>query len=494
MTATASRLRAVPAPDPTLAPGAADDAETGLAFLAGRILANAGWLVAAQVVAGVTQFLRSALLARHLGPEAYGHWGFALAFVSFFLSAADLGLSTIGVRDLARGERAAGYYGTAAILKLAISLVFVGFLAAVEPLVNHDPQTRLLIYLLGAGMLTSSLTLVLQAVVRAHERMGIEALVTSIQSVVLLAAIAALVALEASVIVLAGAYLAVSCAALLAMGLIVAFRFLPRGLHFDAEIARRLLRDLWPVAAAMMTTAVYYYFDRVMMGALGQQTQIGWYTAAYAPALWVTGMVAMIRAAFLPAQSRAVAGPGPRPLLRYYGKVSLGLGLPIAVGGALVAKPLMVAMYGQAYGPGAFAMLVLNVTAGVMFASSFYGSNLLVRDRQRIYLVGVFLGAIVNVALNVVLLPRFSLNGAAVATLAAECTVLVFMAADSRALLPLRDAWGMARGPLLASAVMAAVLLLIAGWVPLGVSVGAAAAVYMAAAWRFRIASGEVTA
>src|SRR3990170_1450745 len=65
-------------------------------------LRSVGWLVAAQMVSSGLQFPLSILIARHLGAEDYGRWGFALAFVSLLAVLADFGFSVIVMRDLAR--------------------------------------------------------------------------------------------------------------------------------------------------------------------------------------------------------------------------------------------------------------------------------------------------------------------------------------------------------------------------------------------------------
>ncbi len=391
------------------------------------LVSNTGWLLASQAVFGVGQFARSAMIARYLGPEQYGHWGYAVAFVSLFFVFADLGLSTLAVRDLARGEKAGPYLGTAAVLKLGASVALFALLFAVEPLANSQPEARALVYLMGAQTLFASANLLVQAVFRAAERMHIEAAINIAQSVALIGVIALLIAGGASATDLALAYLVASAFAAGASLAVLVRGFLPRDLRFDAAIARRLGGDLWPVGTALALTSVYYFADRLIMGALGQAEALGWYTAAYAPVLWISGLVGVLRGAFMPAQTRALSGRGGSDVLRLYRRVSLVCGVGVALGGLVFAGVFLELAYGASYLPGAFALRLLSLTAGVMFLSSCYGSDLLVLGRQRLYLAGVGLGAAINIALNLVLIPSFSLDGAATATLVSEAVVMAFM-------------------------------------------------------------------
>jgi O-antigen/teichoic acid export membrane protein len=145
-----------------------------------------------------------------------------------------------------------------------------------------------------------------------------------------------------------------------------------------------------------------------------------------------------------------VQGTDPRPFLRFYGSVSLILGVPVALGGVLLARDVIVTVYGPDYASGIFAFQVLCLTAGLMFLSSMYGSQLPLLGRQRLLLVDVCAGAAVNVALNLILVPTHSLDGAAVATLAAELVVFVLMVYQNRDFLGIRELAHSASSPFVA--------------------------------------------
>lgn len=451
------------------------------------LLFNTGWLVGAQVAWGVAMFVRSAVIARHVGAVAYGHWGFALAFTSFFATAADFGLSTLATRDLSRGARPGPYLGTVGAIKVALTAAVFALLVALEPLVNDSAEARALVYILGAQLLVASGTLILQCSFRASGKMALEAAVTSVHAFVSVGVVAALAAGGAAVTEIAAASLAVTVVVFLVCGALALRILRPLAFEFQMELAKALVRETWPLGVAMLTTAVYYYFDRVIMGALGQAEELGWYTAAYAPALWSSGIVSMLRAAFLPAQSRAYAsGRQKRALMRLYGSYSLAFGLPVAAGGFVLAEPLLVFVYGAEYAGGTFALRVLSLTAGAMFLSSYFGSHLLVSGRQREYLAGVAIAAVVNVVLNLALIPRFSLDGAAAATLAAETAVFAFMASRTGGM-GRQEILMTAARPATAALALVGVLLAVHPAAPLPLTIVLAAAAYAALVWRLGV-------
>jgi len=435
------------------AASAAHVIDDNLASVKKQVAINLGFLTAGQAAIAVCQFLRLALLARYLGPIAYGEWNGALALVTLLAALADFGLPTIAVRDLSRGAETGRYLATAAILKLAISTLVL-LLVVLAASLSARPEGDLVVYLLAIQMLVTSGISLVVCVFRANDQMGWEAALTASHALALLFVSVAMVFANASMTELAGAWLVVS-GVVFALGILMLFeRYEFSGLRFDASQARYLLHECWPVGLSVVAISVYYYFDRLLMTHENQIEAVGWYSAAYAPILCVVAFVGVLRNAFLPAHSRALVGTAdPRPFLRFYGHVSLLLGVPVALGGVFLAEDGLRLVYGAAYVPGAFAFQILAVTGALMFLSSMYGAQLPILGGQRLLLADVCVGATVNVGLNLILIPVYSLDGAAVATLAAEGVVFLLMLYQNRGLLGPRELARFGRLPVIGGAV-----------------------------------------
>jgi O-antigen/teichoic acid export membrane protein len=240
----------------------------------------------------------------------------------------------------------------------------------------------------------------------------------------------------------------------------------------------------------MIMTSVYYYFDAVYMGILGQTEAVGWYTASYTFVTWISIMVTAFRNAFLPSQSRAlVEGRESNGLLSSYGRISLCAAIAVAFGGVFFARPMLVVFYGPDFEAGIFALQILMITGGFMFLSSFFASHLVVLGRQRLYLAGVTAGAVTNVCLNLLLIPRYSLDGAATATLVSEAVVFLSMLAVCLRLVPQVSLAAVVSVPLKAAAVLAAVFLLTGLILPPTLAMVLAISAFLGAAVRFGLLS-----
>src|SRR5450830_791997 len=83
-----------------------------------RYLSNASWMFAERILRLIAGLFVGVWVARYLGPEQFGVFSYALAFVAIFGNIAKLGLDDIVVRDLVQApDKADVYLGTAFWLK-----------------------------------------------------------------------------------------------------------------------------------------------------------------------------------------------------------------------------------------------------------------------------------------------------------------------------------------------------------------------------------------
>ena len=484
---------AVPAPDaPPAAPPAAPPVDGPPepppdgppASAARRIARNVGALAVAR---GATLLLTLGTVAhvtRALGAEGYGVIGFGLALHAFFALVARPGLDVLAVRELARDPaRVRGLAADVTSLQVALALgAAVAYAAVVWGLGRPGPE-RLALWAIGLPLLVQPFAL--DWVYQGVERMGVLAVRNVAASALQLAAALALVRSPEDLVwaaALQGLALAV-----VSVALWVAFRrdFGPLRLRVDWAAWGALLRPALPIAASTLMILVYYNLDKLMLSGLRGDRVVGLYEAAYR---WV--LVALVPAtvfvqAFFPSLSAAHGDRGRMAAQAgAFARVNLGVGLPVALGGALLAGPLVTLLAGPEFAPAGPVLAVLMANVAVVYLNLALGQPLLAWDLQTPYFWAVGAGAAANVVLNVALIPPFGAMGAAWATLGAEAAVLAVLAA----------VYGRTLGTLpVGPAALAGAVAVVGVGVPVGASlalgwpwgVGAALAVpaFAAAAW-----------
>lgn len=395
----------------------------GLPITAGRQAAatNAGWLIAERIVSGLLALTVTAAVARHLGPSGFGVMSFSVSLVLLFATLWTLGLSGLVVRELVRApERESELLGTVLGLRLVGGIIAMVAALTFAVILGRDDQTRLAVVVLMIGILSlytfDGIDFWFQAGVRSRHAVVARSLALAVASVLNIALILADAPLLAFVAVAALEY-----------GLGGAFLFLsyirmggrPLGWRFQGRVARGLLVVSWPLILSGVANAINLRADQIMLGVMRGPDDVGTYAAAARLSEVWYFVPAAIAASVFPAMVRAHAGDRRTfdGWMRRLYDLMVGLALPIAVVVAIVSGPLIAVLYGPAYAASA-PILAVHVWAGpFVFMGAALSRWLIAEDRLRFSLVRHTAGAVVNVGLNLVLIPPFGGLGAAYATL-----------------------------------------------------------------------------
>jgi O-antigen/teichoic acid export membrane protein len=106
-------------------------------------------------------------------------------------------------------------------------------------------------------------------------------------------------------------------------------------------------------------------------------------------------------------------------------EIMIALAIPLVVGGILLAAPLILLLYSSEFTPSIFAFQILIVSAGFVFLYRPLYDAMIVLDQQRKTFWITIAGALLNVFLNFILIPLYSLYGAAIATVATHAIVFL---------------------------------------------------------------------
>ncbi|MBI2578014.1 MAG: polysaccharide biosynthesis C-terminal domain-containing protein, partial [Candidatus Wildermuthbacteria bacterium] len=201
----------------------------------------------------------------------------------------------------------------------------------------------------------------------------------------------------------------------------------PVGWAWNMKIWRKFISISWPLAFTALATSLYTYGDSILMGIWGQITQTGWYNGAHKIASTALLPAILLSQGFYPPLSASVRGfKGLFNSIwnKHFG-VMVALALPICMGGIVLAPKIIGFMYGQDYMPSVPTFQILMIMAGITMLYLPFKYALIADDQQKNVLVITTIGAAINIFLNVLLIPRFSLNGAAVASLGAHGVILI---------------------------------------------------------------------
>lgn len=399
-----------------------------------RVARNAAALAVAR---GGTMLLKlgvAAHLTRVLAPEGFGVLGYGLALVSFFGLLGSLGLDVLGTRQAARQQGSVGALtGEIVGLRLALSsaaFALYGLTLAVAPM---DGSVRTVLLVQGVIMVFQSLDV--EWLYRGIERMGPVAVRNVVADALQLAGV--LLFVRSPEHLLRAALITTGAAAIVTAGMWASYRrdFGVLRLRLDLAAWRKLLRPALPLATSALMITVYYSSGRLFLGWLRGVDEVGQYEAAYRLMGVVLAPSQILYQAFFPSLAQAFGDVGAmRARGQAFAEVMVAVGLPLAALVAVSAAPLIVWFAGTDYAASARPLMILMVTAAVTYVNIVLGQSLLGWNADRPYLEAVALGAVLNVALNVALIPTYGATGAALATFASEVAALLRVAVAYRVL------------------------------------------------------------
>ena len=367
-------------------------------------------------------FLLGFLAARLLAPSAFGIYSAALAFVGLFRILPDFGMSYASTLAISRDRsRASGLVGNLLGFQLVLSVLTLALCLGVGR-VRYGGVLWTAVLVLSFDLILKSLKSTLRWLLKSHERFGAEAV---------------------SLLLERGALLGLGTASLLAGGGVVGFalvfagvraldttgllawvhrRVLPLRPAFDRPVWWELFRRGLPFAYAGAMITMFFQIDAVMLERMRGAEEVGWYRA---PVLVLEGLTLVPRIfgyALIPtmASAHARSPDGVTALYRRGVKYLLLTSLPIAAFGLIGARPFVGLLFGPAYGPSVEAARILIPAAVFMFLSNFGETTLACIDRWRTIVIVSTACLLLNVGLNLLLIPGRGYMGAAWATLATE--------------------------------------------------------------------------
>jgi O-antigen/teichoic acid export membrane protein len=413
-------------------PGDAAATETSVAR-------DAGWLLTGRAITAVAQWSATALIARTLAPDDWGGYSFVFGLFGILGLIVDLQVSRIVLRQVIDAEAQGGDDGRAAAARVVGSYTTLRLLIGVTAMLlgivvvlvgGYSAEICWATVIVGASLVLMSPGWGLHLWFQARLNLRPVAIANIVAAIAQLAAVLAIVqAFEPSLVLFAlpalvtqGVILLGLAVALLRRGLWPRFAWMPR--EWGAWI-----REAAPLAIGFGLVSIYLKLDLVLLSQLDTMEAVGLYGIGYK----FSDLATFVPLAFLtPVLTVMVSVPdgSTRELGRHFRQAFVLLFVAatgLATAFALTAEPLISLLYGEQYTVGANAARLLVSGASIGFLTHLCVTTLVACRRNSLYAIAGLVGLVLNVTLNVALIPRYSFRGSAFATIVTEVAVLALL-------------------------------------------------------------------
>lgn len=396
--------------------------------LSRRVAENAGWLLADRAVRLGLGFIVGVWVARYLGPHDFGQLSYAIALAGLFSVFVELALEGVVVRVLIeRPGEAGAVLGTAFGLRMIGAMIALSGVCITAILLRPGDSVILATSVVVALTFLANPVHVLEFWYQA--RLANRA-PTVVRSIAFFAVTGLrIAAVVAGMPMIAFAWLVFVEGALAAFSLIVLVRATdsstPRWRWSGAQ-ARALLKGAAPLILAGLATLATIRIDQLLIGAMLGDAQTGLYAAASRISETLQFVAVAVSSALLPAVI-ALKTDAPQRFELELGRI-FGLMLAFGVGVALLVS-LMSAwivhlLFGAAYADSGPVLAIHAWTAAFSFISTAAGIYLIAAGLNWFAPLRMGAALLCNLLLNVVLLPRFGIAGAAWAAVASSAVAV----------------------------------------------------------------------
>ncbi|MDF5739019.1 MULTISPECIES: flippase [unclassified Nostoc] len=401
------------------------------------IITNTGWLFADRILRMGASLVVGVWVARYLGVQQYGLFNYTLAFVSLFSPIFTLGLDDVVVRHIVRQssnkEEVLGttfwlkFLGGIASVLLAVSAMF--FLG------EHETLKIWLVAILGmAGIFraTDTIEVWFQSQVQSKYTVIAKNTAFLLNSVIKIA----LILTKAPLI--AFAWVTLAEFAMSAIGLLIVYQVKGSSLwlwRWSFSAAKTLMKESLPLIFSGFAILIYMRIDQVMLGQMIGNSEVGIYSAAvrvseiwyFIPGAIVSSVAPAIYAAKEKSESLYYQRIGN--LLSLMTCISLAIALPMS----FLSDKIIMVMFGNGYAEAGAILAVHIWTSLFVFMGLATSPWFIAEGLNHVSLGKTLFGAILNIVLNLFLIPKYGGLGAAIATIISQAAATFLCNAfDSR--------------------------------------------------------------
>jgi O-antigen/teichoic acid export membrane protein len=191
-----------------------------------------------------------------------------------------------------------------------------------------------------------------------------------------------------------------------------------------------LFQEALPLGISSVMVTVYFYIDTILLRPMKGEAAVGYYNAAYRILVFTIMVPVLFNQVIFPVFSGCFAdlkGHFDR-LSRIFRRAVLYMGItgiPAALVLFFFSEPLIVLICGDSFLPSARCLVILSLAMVAIFLTYPHTSILVSSGRQILFAWIAGLSGLFNVILNLILIPKYSIEGAAWATVITEVVVLL---------------------------------------------------------------------
>lgn len=394
------------------------------------VVKNTFWLSVSNVGGRLIRMLIIMYAARVLGASEWGAFSYSMAIIAFLTILVDFGINNVATQELSQNNSDKPVLiSTIFRIKIVLlSLIVLGTVAFVPHLTKIE-SARAVLPILALVMAMDALRDFGFSIIRSEERMEKEALLFVLTNIAIVGFGFLTLYLSPTAESFAYAYAAGGGLGTILTGIALRSYWKYLTVKIDFPRIKKIFSRAWPFGLSSLLGGMMVNTDVVILGWLKTSEAVGYYSSSQRIILLLYIIPGILASSIFPVISRLAkkddekVGRVLSASLRFIWIVSL----PIMMGGVILADNLIGFFFGAEYLPGVMAFRILVLSLGVNFSGMILASIIFVYNRHKELIIYSALGGVTNVILDLILIPRWGIEGSALATSIVQVMTTIYI-------------------------------------------------------------------
>ncbi len=405
------------------------------------IIKNTFWLSLSLFLSKVIKYFLIIYAARILGAQEYGTFNFAMSFSALFYIFADLGISSLISREIARNREEEVNISAGFTLKTVLTFLTFLLIIIASFFVPHTEKIKTTIWLMAIFTLVNGMTNYFYNCFYGREEMQYQTITEVIEASVATFLGLYLIYHLPKAYILSFAYVISALCAFIVILPIFKKKF-GNVLKLDFNISewKKILSLAWPITLIWLCFNVLTYTDITFLGFFKLFSQAGYYSASQKIiSLLILPANIVITSVFPSITKAAYTDKEKAQRIFNFQNILLSIIiLPLVFGGFFLTKGLIYFLYTSSYDPSVLALKILIFVGFFTYFSFVLSNALFIYNYQRKTFWAYFSSALLNIILNSLFIPKWGMYGAGYATLASTIFAFFILYYFSLKFTPLR--------------------------------------------------------
>lgn len=394
------------------------------------IIKNTLWLFAGEASGRLIKMGLIIYAARNLGTSGWGIFSYAISIASLLMIFSDIGIDSLIAREIAQKKENHRMFISAAFLLKSIMLILSIILVIfISPHISNIPEATNLFLIIAIIFFFDTIRNIGFAINRVLEKMEKEMLTKVIMNLVILGLGIILINMNPFPISLAIAYAIGSISGAILILAIVRKNIIEFITKINIKTLKLVLSTTLPFAIIALIGSIMSNTDIFMLGIWKTPEDIGLYSAAQRFFQFILIIPSMIATATLPLMSKLANKDNEKfkTVLEKTLSIFVMIGVPTTFGGLILANQIIPLIFGLGYIEAIPVFQILMIMLLAYFPLILLTNSIFVYNQQKKLVLASIFGVFANVVLNFLLIPKFGITGAAIATLISTTTVTYVM-------------------------------------------------------------------